>query len=81
MRGPPALRLDNVGFRYARHVPRVLHACSCYVEAGSFVAITGVSGGGKSTLLRLMAGIETTSGGELRLDGIRLPELDQLSLG
>ncbi|WP_243690163.1 ATP-binding cassette domain-containing protein, partial [Cronobacter sakazakii] len=33
---------------------------------GQFVAVVGRSGGGKSTLLRLLAGLETPDGGELR---------------
>ncbi len=76
----PSLRLDSVDFRYARNAPRVLRDCSCHIASGSFVAITGTSGGGKSTLLRLIAGIEATSAGELRLSGIRLSELDGSTL-
>ncbi len=75
-KGPPALQLDGVCFCYAPDDPPVLDDCSCRIERGSFTAITGVSGCGKSTLLRLMAGMEPVSAGELRMDGVRLTDLD-----
>jgi sulfonate transport system ATP-binding protein len=47
----------------------VLHRLDLDVAPGEFVAVVGRSGGGKSTLLRLLAGLETPSDGELLLDG------------
>ena len=47
----------------------VLRGIDLEIEAGRFVAIVGRSGGGKSTLLRLLAGLETASAGEVLLDG------------
>jgi sulfonate transport system ATP-binding protein len=46
----------------------VLEQLDLAIPAGRFVAIVGRSGGGKSTLLRLLAGLETASAGEVRLD-------------
>lgn len=43
---------------------------------GEFVAVMGESGTGKSTLLNLIAGLETPDAGEVRLDGINLTALD-----
>jgi multiple sugar transport system ATP-binding protein len=39
------------------------------IEDGEFLVLVGPSGCGKSTTLRMVAGLETVSGGELRLDG------------
>ncbi len=39
------------------------------VGKGKFVVITGPNGGGKSTLAKLIAGIEKPTGGSIRLDG------------
>ena len=39
------------------------------IEAGEFVVVVGRSGGGKSTLLRLIAGLERPSAGAIAIDG------------
>ena len=44
---------------------RALDGVSLEVERGEFVAVVGRSGGGKSTLLRLLAGLEKPNAGEL----------------
>lgn len=51
-----------------------LHDVSFRVpDAARVVVLVGPSGGGKSTLLRLIGGLEVPSRGELRLDGAPLP--------
>ena len=45
------------------------------IDQGEFVAIMGSSGCGKTTTLRMLAGLETPSEGEIRLDGNRINEL------
>jgi len=45
------------------------------VEQGEFLAIMGSSGCGKTTTLRMLAGLEIPSGGEIRLNGNRINEL------
>lgn len=42
--------------------------CSFEIEAGSFVAIVGPSGCGKSTLLNMIAGFESVSSGQIKMD-------------
>ncbi|WFU05237.1 ATP-binding cassette domain-containing protein (plasmid) [Rhizobium sp. CB3171] len=39
------------------------------VPAGQFLAVVGRSGGGKSTLMRLIAGLDASSGGHVAIDG------------
>jgi ABC-type Fe3+/spermidine/putrescine transport system ATPase subunit len=46
-----------------------LAGISFSVKSGARLAIIGPSGGGKSTALRLLAGLETPSSGEILLDG------------
>ncbi|ELY4856408.1 aliphatic sulfonates ABC transporter ATP-binding protein [Cronobacter sakazakii] len=61
--GTPLL-LEGVTKRYG--VKTILNALDLHIPAGQFVAVVGRSGGGKSTLLRLLAGLEAPDGGELR---------------
>lgn len=60
--GTPLL-LNGVTKRYADNT--ILNALDLHIPAGQFVAVVGRSGGGKSTLLRLLAGLEAPNGGEL----------------
>jgi NitT/TauT family transport system ATP-binding protein len=47
----------------------VLRSISAEIRRGEFVTIVGPSGCGKTTFLRIVGGLETANGGEVRLDG------------
>jgi len=64
----PAVELDGVSFGYRAGV-RVLEDVTLVVGAGEFVAIAGPNGGGKTTLLRLVLGLERPAAGAVRLFG------------
>ena len=64
-RGPFELR--NVSKRYDGHA--ALSTVTFIIEPGQHVAILGTSGCGKSTVLRLLAGLDTPSEGEVMLSG------------
>lgn len=57
------LLLNGIGKRYGTN--NVLNELNLHIPAGQFVAVVGRSGGGKSTLLRLLAGLEQPNAGEL----------------
>jgi ATP-binding cassette subfamily B protein RaxB len=67
-----AIELRNVSFRYAETERFVLENVSLSVPAGSFVTIMGPSGGGKTTLLKIMLGLLEPTSGEVLVDGIPL---------
>lgn len=54
----------------------VLHDVSLTLAAGDYVAIMGESGTGKSTLLNLIAGLDTPDAGRVVLDGVDIAALD-----
>lgn len=51
------------------------------IESGEFLCITGESGGGKTTLLNLIGGIDTPTGGNVIIDGVDISSMrdDELS--
>ena len=59
----------GLSFRYGSGDPLVLDGVDLDIEAGSFVALTGPSGGGKTTLLKLMLGLYPPTAGDILLDG------------
>ena len=66
------IELRHLCFRYAETEPFVLEDINCTVEAGSFVTIMGPSGGGKTTLVKIMLGLLEPTSGEVLIDGISL---------
>jgi len=66
------LELRNVCFRYAETERFILENISLKVEAGKFVTIMGPSGGGKTTLLKIMLGLLEPTSGEVLVDGVSL---------
>ncbi|MEE3624692.1 peptidase domain-containing ABC transporter [Nitrospirillum sp. BR 11752] len=67
-----ALALRNLSFRYAEHEPWVLKDVALSIAPGEFVAFVGPSGGGKSTLLKLLMGLYPPNEGEVLVDGLPL---------
>jgi zinc transport system ATP-binding protein len=65
---PVAVELRDVSFAYAPG-QRVLEDVSLEVGEGEFVAIAGPNGGGKTTLVRIVLGLERPTGGNALLWG------------
>ena len=63
-----AVELRGVSFAYRRGQP-VLHDVDLAVDQGSFVAVAGPNGGGKSTLVRIALGLLTPTEGTAELYG------------
>jgi ATP-binding cassette subfamily C protein CydD len=73
--GAPSLSLRGLSFSHVPGVP-VLRDLDLEVKAGEAVAVTGPSGVGKTTLLRLLQGQLTAEAGGIWVDGRPLAELD-----
>lgn len=63
------MSLKDVAFRYGAADRPVLQCVNLEVTPGEFLAITGASGGGKTTLLKLMLGLRAPTEGTITLDG------------
>ncbi len=69
------LELCNINKAYAEG-RKVLINLTYTLKAGEYVAIMGDSGVGKSTLLNLIAGLDTPDSGEIRINGTAISALD-----
>lgn len=72
-----AIELDNLSFSYDGETP-VLKNISLKIPQGSYTAIVGHNGSGKSTMAKLMIGLLEQSGGTIKVLGQELTE-DNLS--
>lgn len=70
----PALRADALTKTYDDLV--ALHPLSIEVPAGQSVALIGHNGSGKSTFLRMVAGLLEPTGGELEIAGFELTDVE-----
>jgi ATP-binding cassette subfamily B protein len=73
------VELRGVGFRYG-HGAGVLEGLDLRIPAGQTVAIVGESGGGKSTLLKLLMGFYAPTQGQVLIDGVDMRDYDLATL-
>jgi len=73
------ISIDNVSFSYDGS-DNVLNNVSINIPKGSKIGICGVSGGGKSTLLKLLTRFYDVSDGSIKIDGIDIRNLTYKSL-
>ncbi|MEJ7828758.1 MAG: ATP-binding cassette domain-containing protein, partial [Segetibacter sp.] len=64
-----AIQFSNVSFAYSNEIP-VLNNINFTIAKGQIVKLKGVSGAGKSTVLRLLTGAYTNYKGSILIDGI-----------
>ena len=69
------LELKNISKQFGQH--KIFDNYNLTVEEGKILAIVGPSGGGKTTLLRMLAGLETIDSGQIIYENEEIP-LDQM---
>jgi ATP-binding cassette, subfamily B, bacterial MsbA len=74
-----AVRFENVGFAYVEGEP-VLEDVSFEARRGQVTALVGPSGGGKSTLVDLVARFYDPTAGRVTMDGVDLRQISPRSL-
>ncbi len=70
-----SLEVRGVSFRYSDMEPFVLLNCSFVVAPGESVAVVGASGGGKTTLLKIMLGLLAPTDGKVLAGGIDIRKM------
>ncbi len=75
-----SIELQDVHFSYGDDKGEVLHGINLTLQEGSFTALVGPSGGGKSTVARLIARFWDVSGGSIRIGGIDIKDLKVTTL-
>jgi iron(III) transport system ATP-binding protein len=63
------INIQNLTFSYSNSLMKAVNAFSFTIEKGEVISILGRSGSGKSTILRLVAGLEMPEGGSFTLAG------------
>ena len=76
----PDLRLENLRFAYSPDSQPVLDGINLSIKAGERVAILGRVGSGKSSLLRMLMGLQSPSDGLISISGIDIRQFDPADL-
>ncbi len=63
------LKINDISFKYQGAKDLTLNNVSAFVEHGEILAVVGPSGGGKSTFLRVVSGLESPKHGKILIDG------------
>ncbi|MFY8093990.1 MAG: peptidase domain-containing ABC transporter [Niveispirillum sp.] len=74
------ITLKGVSYRYAETEGDVIAGVDLEVAPGEFIAITGPSGGGKTTLLKVMLGLFRPTAGEVLFDGVPADHIGPVAL-
>jgi ATP-binding cassette, subfamily B, bacterial HlyB/CyaB len=71
-----AISFQNVRFRYAPDAPFALDGARFEIAPGSMLGIMGRSGSGKTTVTRLLQGLNPSYEGLIKIDGMDLREIN-----
>jgi ATP-binding cassette subfamily B protein len=82
--GEPALRIDDLHVEYTapeEHHPQTLHGVSLLIRHGETIGIAGRSGGGKSTLLKVLLRLVHPCSGTVLVGDVPLAEVSRAAIG
>lgn len=68
-KGDIKITISNAWFRYKRDLPDVVKGVNLTARSGEFLAILGGNGTGKTTILKLLAGLNSPYRGEMKTEG------------
>lgn len=70
------VKFEHVTFRYAPDGPKILDDVSFDIKPGQVIGLVGVSGAGKTSLLRLIQRFYPVEGGRILIDGMDIAATD-----
>ena len=71
---------NRISMRYRNDAEPALLGVSCEIRQGEMIALTGANGSGKSTMLKLMAGLYQPQAGSVVIDGLDIRQLDPIEV-
>jgi ATP-binding cassette subfamily B protein len=74
------VKFDDVSFRFGTSGPYQLNNVSLEFPAGSFIGIVGLSGSGKSTMMKLLPRLYDLESGRILIDGYDISKVELYSL-
>lgn len=74
------ISFEHVSFGYIDSLEQVLHNVNLHVSAGSYIALVGSSGAGKTTLCSLIPRFYEVTSGSIKIDGVDIREIKLKSL-
>jgi ABC-type bacteriocin/lantibiotic exporter with double-glycine peptidase domain len=75
-----SIETQQLSFTYEGYQTPIVDNLNLKINAGEKIGITGSAGGGKSTLLKLLAGFYASYQGNIKLNGLRMQEIDRSTL-
>lgn len=75
-----AIHFDNISFKYDEHGSYALKDVNLQVEPGETIALVGMSGGGKSTLVSLIPRFYDVTEGAIKMDGADIRDIQVRTL-
>lgn len=77
---PIEIEFKNVSFRYTDDAKNILDGLSFIIHANEKVALVGVNGAGKTTIVKLLCGFYKVSEGEILINGYNINSFKRLDL-
>lgn len=78
--GPVSIKFENVSYKYPGSENFVYKNLSFEIEKGKKIALVGINGAGKTTIVKLMTGLARPTSGEIYINEINIKELSNKSI-
>lgn len=78
--GPVKIKFENVSYKYPGSENSVFEDLNFEIEAGKRIALVGVNGAGKTTIVKLMTGLAKPTSGKIYINDVNISELSDKSI-